>query len=318
MKKKKLLFLSLFCCLFIALGLSTKVYAFDGDLPVSKIKNKELFKILRTTTPYSKSESNYRFNTVSYRIPTYVYNQHNVELKVGEVYFAGVGCELAACYNASEMLDDPVAVRERKKINRLPNYIKIAEQNKYLMALNKSQVSSAAYSLLKSYSTSVIERLGLALAKGVLSIPFPRNRLAPIDILNTVLSYYTTSFSKVGSFGTDPYAIPDILKKGGLCKAEYTYDQFYRMNLAVNNSKANKFKTVYIVSYWNYDTLLECLNHGSGFHTVCFYTENGKIYSFNNKPEYSAYDLKVYEEQNLSKLIEKEDRFIVGYQIVLQ
>lgn len=159
----------------------------------------------------------------------------------------------------------------------LPEIIKIAESKKYTMSLSKEAIKKIAS--LAGVSASDIKE-----------------------------------YSKPSSFGTDPFTIPSILSARGYVKAKTTFNSYSSMNTSVKNAISKKESHVYIVSYWNYDTLEECLNAGSGFHTVCFYTENGRIFDLNNS---NLYTTKAREVASFNQVIKNNSgHFIVGYEIV--
>lgn len=128
------------------------------------------------------------------------------------------------------------------------------------------------------------------------------------------------TISVPGYFGTDPFYIPNILSARGYVTAARTFTSFNDMNNSIVQAKANKYKKVYIVSSWNYDTVSDCVLNGSGFHTVCCYTENGNFYSFNNG---WGSERVPHNEGSLGYLIagssssKAPGRFIVGYEIML-
>ncbi len=309
--KKKLFILPLLCCIFIVSSFYTKASAYDTNLPVSKLNCKAFFKLLRTPTPKNVTNSNYSYNTVSSRIPTYVYYQKNVDLKMGEATIKSNGCGMAACYNASNLLDDQTAVRERRKINRLPNYIKIAEQNGYFLSIQEKKIPDLASILIQSYGSNTLEKYYInVLIRFIGSLGSPSAN----EIASKFITSYAKKYTKVGSLGTDPYAIPDILKKGNLVKASSPLS-YADLNMMVNTAltRDKSFK-VFIVCFWNCDTLKECLDQGTSAHFICFYTKNGSLYSYNNGHNTNA----PYQETSLYSMIGGSNRYIVGYCITRQ
>ena len=103
-----------------------------------------------------------------------------------------------------------------------------------------------------------------------------------------------------GYLGSDPYAIGDYFDNNmAYSLTEYTDYDTFNDYIADNISTYN----VYIVSYWNDDTISQ------GLHTVCFYTSGGNIYGYNI--EWNAVGITTHE--SLLSFIEASDRFIVGY-----
>ena len=281
------------CLLLVfALILNTNIGATKAEaavtIPVEVLPNKTLFNILRCSVKTSITDQNYKANNKGFfnTIGSYVYSQEKLRGKmwVGLKSFADVGCELAACYNATYRLTGSVTA------GALPELIKIAEKKGHTMAITSSAINKV--SAIAGYVGGVV--LGIA-----------------VKVLLTEKLADYSQYSFASSFGTDPYAIPSILNARGYVKAKDPLN-YSKMNTAVNNAKNNKEKRVFIVSFWNYSTLNACMKGKSGFHTVCFYTENGNIYDLNN-----GYSSSPRPVTNLSQIIGGySSRFIVGYEIV--
>lgn len=280
-------------------------YLVDKTMYVNKLNNKTLFSKLQTYPAIYISNENYRSNKLKNN-PIYVYEQDNVDLRVGESKFCDVGCEIAACYNATNLLEDPAIVNARKTVYLLPEYIKTAEQSGSTMSINDNNIKSVLKYLAEVYDTSA----QCAYDKTLFT-------LATVNtIFNKLNSQFgdVSKYKKASSFGTDPYKIPYILSSKGKVKASNAYsygDLNMSVNAALNIDKSFK---VYIVSFWNYNTLNKCFDHGVGFHTICFYTKNGKLYSLNNSKNSSGAAL----ETSLYSMIGGSANYIVGYCITKQ
>ena len=305
MRKIKSLIAALLVVVFVVTMLPTNTYAADipvPEMPVQKLNNKKVFSLLRSSVSSSTIQKNKNYNRVLQKLPQYVYNQNRVDLNVGDCKFKNVGCELAACYNATIELS-PLSLRADRKL-RLADYIYYAEANKYTMSFNSSNSTALAKELLNTYFNTW-------------SVYIARILLGD-SMIGAIVSLMSSSygFNKAACFGTDPYAIPDILNKGGVIKVTNTFNSYNSMLECVNaNLHYSKPKKVYILSYWNYPTLNECFAHESGFHTICFYTTGGQIYTLNNNynSPNSTETVKSFE-----RIMGNQKRFIVGYCVTLK
>lgn len=280
-------------------------YLLEKTMYVKKLNNKTLFSKLQTYPAIYISNENYRSNILKNN-PIFIYEQDNVNLRVGESKFSDVGCEIAACYNATNLLEDPAKVNARKTVYLLPAYIKRAELSGSTMSINDNNIKSVLNYLADVYDSSGERKYD----KVLFGIATPK---MIFDSLNAEFGD-VSKYKNKSSFGTDPYKIPYILSSEGIVKAlnAYSYgDLNMSVNAALNIDKSFK---VYIVSFWNYDTLNKCLDRGVGFHTICFYTKNGKLYSLNNAKNSSGPAL----ETSLYSMIGGSEKYIVGYCITKQ
>ena len=305
MKKIKVLICVILCCAITISAGFDNTYAYDDSLPVFSLNNKDVFYYLRTAVPQKTINSNYSYNNVYSRIPAYVYDQDTVNLKVGTSKFKDVGCEIAACYNATALLVDADSQRNKRYLYYLPKYIKIAEENKFTMSLSSKDIRTVIKKILLSYCDSKAEKFAFSYLISLFPKGYVRlaARLADEDL------------SKLAGFGTDPFTIPKILEKGGLCKVSGTFTSYNTLQRSVGAALKGSSTTIYIISYWNRDTLPECLEDKTGFHTICFYVLGGKIYTYNNNPGVTN---RAVKEDNLQEIMGGTNRFIVGYTIVHQ
>ena len=303
MRRIKSLFFLLLCAVLVMTSIPKKASAFDDSLPVGKVRNQKVFSILRNGVPSSTTTKNYNNNKKATFSSDYVLNQNWINMKVGGSTFAGVGCELAACYNASVVLSK----ENNKTINKnwLANYIKIAEEKGYTMTLTSGKLSRLADELIVPYTDSKKEKYFYYFLK----IMLPRSYVIEIlKLANVNLTY-------LAGFGTDPFAIPEILKKGGVAKVGSTFTTYSTFNRSIATARNNKATVVYIISYWNESSLIDCLKGRTGFHTICVYTKGGKLYSLNEKANSNCIDTP----PSVPGIMDNDtSRFIVGYSINLQ
>ena len=303
MRRLKSLFLLLLCAVLVVTSIPKKASAFDESLPVSRVNNKKVFSILRNTIPTGIIKTNYNNNLKKSFSSDYVLNQDWINMKVGSSKFGDVGCELAACYNASVVL----SIEKNRTIDKkwLAKYIKIAEENGYTMNLSKEEYSKLADEIILPYTDRNVEKF----------IYYFVRIMLPRDFVTKILEIATIKYNVYSAFGTDAFAIPDILRKGGIIKVGSTFTTFSTFNRSIATARNNKATAVYIISYWNESSLVNCLKNGTGFHTICVYTQGGKIYSLNEKALSNCIDTP----QSVAGIMDNDTgRFIVGYSVSLQ